>query len=484
MIICERDNCCGCGLCKSQCPCNAIEMVPDQEGFMYPEVNESKCVSCEKCKQICPVLKSIKKEEAIEVSQNQLPEIYSAYKENLEELLKSSAGGVANSIGEAVIKAGGVVFGVRYQSDYRGACFDVARNKEELDRFNESKYVESNRAYLFERLSEEVASGKKVLVIGLPCDIAAVKSLMGDSDNLYTCKLVCRSNTSRKALEEFIDNCEQDADSTVKKISLRFKEAGRPTLPTKYRIEFENGVIRTGDFTKSDYGKAFQIFARPSCFTCTAKAINNLADITIGDFQGVTADSPLAKINGVSLVCVHTQKGQNLLSTTDNLCLNKVDAEITWKYNWMIYTSIPKSPFRDGFSEGFIHEGLRIACSRLCEEQNKILDQIKDEYLESDKPVAVWGAGDTTEYLFDRLEMEKWNIISIYDGSKMKIGRKFRHHIVEDIKSIKDRRNEIDTLIIMIPSEDEIKLERELNKYGWNGKMIHVGKYKFYREEV
>ncbi len=484
MTICEKNNCCGCGLCQFECPYNAIEMVPDEEGFMYPEINEDKCISCGKCKQICPVLNSMKNENTVELGKNQLPEIYSAYKNDLEELLKSSAGGVANSIGKAIIKAGGVVFGVRYQSDYRGACFDVATNKNELDKFNESKYVESNREYLYEKLSEEVASGKKVLVIGLPCDIAAVRSLLGTPDNLYTCKLVCRSNTSQKALEEFIDYCEQNAGSKVKKLSLRYKEAGRPTLPTRYRIEFENGAIRTGDFTRSDYGKAFQIFARPSCFACKAKSRDDLADITIGDFQGVTAESSLAKINGVSLVCVHTQKGRNLLGATENLCLKKVDAETVWKYNWMIYTSIPKSPFRDVFSKRFTDEGLRFACSQLCKEQNNVLDQIKREFLESDKAVAIWGAGDTTEYLFDRLEMEKWNIISVYDGSKMKIGKSFRNHLIKDIKSIKEDCNEIDALIVMIPSEDETKLECDLNKIGWSGKMIHVGKYKFYREEV
>lgn len=483
MIICEKSSCCGCGLCKSQCPCNAIEMVPDAEGFMYPEINDRKCISCGKCKQVCPILKDSRITENENSNKNVLPEIYSAYKYELQELLKSSAGGVANSISKIIIKDGGVVFGVRYEDDYRGVCFDLAKCEDELYKFSESKYVESDRSCLFEKLPEAIASGKKVLVIGLPCDIAAVRSLVGNPDNLYTCKLICRSNTSKKALTEFIDKCEYDADSKVKKLSLRFKEAGKPTLPTRYRIEFSDGTIRTGDFTKSDYGKAFQILARPSCFHCAAKEKNDLADLTIGDFQGLTADNPLSKINGVSVVCVHTSKGRDLLNATDDLCLEKVDSDVIWKYNWMIYTSIPKSPFRDDFSKLFVEEGLRNTCDQLCKEQNKILDQIKSKYSETGKAVAIWGAGDTTEYLFDRLEMEKWNIVSVFDGSKMKIGKKFRNHVIRDINLVSTVNSETDTLIVMIPSEDETKLNQVLKTAGWNGQIIHVGKYKFYREE-
>lgn len=483
MTICEKSSCCGCGLCKVQCPSHAIEMMPDAEGFLYPEIDDARCISCGRCGRVCPVLKNDGKEETAGAAQTQLPEIYAAYKKELEELLASSAGGVADSISKIIIGDGGVVFGVRYQDDYRGACFDMAKQAEELRRFNESKYVESDRSRLFETLPGEIASGRKVLVIGLPCDIAAVRALAGYPDNLYTCKLICRSNTSKKALQEFIDKCENDAGSAVKRLSLRYKEKGRATLPTRYRIEFENGKVRTGDFTRSDYGKAFQIFARPSCLRCQAKKQRDSADITIGDFQGLTADNPLSKVNGVSLVCLHTDKGRELLQNAKDLCLQKADSETAWGYNWMIYTSIPESPFRDDFSRRFVDGGLRFACSRLCKEQNTILDQIKKEYMASGKAAAVWGAGDTAEYLFDRLEMEKWNIVAVFDGSKMKIGKPFRNHVVKDIKTISGMGRMIETLFVMIPSENEAKLERSLKEIGWDGRVIHVGKYKFYREE-
>lgn len=483
--ICEKRKCCGCGLCSVQCPVQAIRMSPDEEGFYYPVINQNICISCGRCESVCPVLKYDKVAffDSIDRKNGRYPLAYSAYKKDIKELLRSSAGGVANSIGKSFIKSGGVVFGVRYKEDYRGAEYALARDINEIEAFNESKYVESDRNKLFEYIVNEIRR-KKVLVIGLPCDIAAVRSLVGNPDNLYTCRLICRSNTSGKALNEFIDRCESEASSTVSRLSLRYKEVGRPTLPTRYKIEFKNGSVRTGDFTKSDYGKAFQIFARPSCLSCFAKHGNVSADITVGDFQGLNPNDELYKVNGVSLVYCFTDKGNELIKNTPDLCIENVDYESTWKYNWMIYTAIPESPFRKSFSERFTRNGLRAACHELCVKQNEILDSLQGEYMDTGKPVAIWGAGDTAEYLYERLNMDRWNISRVFDGSKMKHGKLFKTHVIEDITKVGEFSDKIDALILMIPSENEEKLEKLLKNYGYFGKLIHVGKYKFYREET
>ena len=53
--IIEKKDCCGCGLCASICPKHCIEMVEDEEGFVYPKVNEDLCINCGLCSYICPV---------------------------------------------------------------------------------------------------------------------------------------------------------------------------------------------------------------------------------------------------------------------------------------------------------------------------------------------------------------------------------------------------------------------------------------------
>ena len=39
----QKEDCCGCTACKHICPKRAIEMKPDEEGFLYPEINQDEC---------------------------------------------------------------------------------------------------------------------------------------------------------------------------------------------------------------------------------------------------------------------------------------------------------------------------------------------------------------------------------------------------------------------------------------------------------
>jgi len=49
----KRENCCGCSACYAICPANAIIMEFDEEGFLYPIVDVSKCIGCFKCLSVC-----------------------------------------------------------------------------------------------------------------------------------------------------------------------------------------------------------------------------------------------------------------------------------------------------------------------------------------------------------------------------------------------------------------------------------------------
>lgn len=50
----KKEECCGCTACYAICPKSAISMVMDEEGFEYPQVDNSKCVSCYMCLAVCP----------------------------------------------------------------------------------------------------------------------------------------------------------------------------------------------------------------------------------------------------------------------------------------------------------------------------------------------------------------------------------------------------------------------------------------------
>lgn len=94
--ITSKEDCCGCTACKNICPKNAIEMVSDEEGFLYPKVNKKKCIDCGLCKKVCPVInkKNIeKKAQKAFIVQNK--------NEKIRE--QSTSGGVFSAIAEYVI---------------------------------------------------------------------------------------------------------------------------------------------------------------------------------------------------------------------------------------------------------------------------------------------------------------------------------------------------------------------------------------------
>ena len=43
IVVKNKADCCGCTACYSVCPKKAISMQQDQEGFLYPFVEISKC---------------------------------------------------------------------------------------------------------------------------------------------------------------------------------------------------------------------------------------------------------------------------------------------------------------------------------------------------------------------------------------------------------------------------------------------------------
>ena len=61
----NKKDCCGCTACKNICPKDAIDMIEDEEGFLYPVVNKDQCINCGLCEKICPI---INKKEKIAIS--------------------------------------------------------------------------------------------------------------------------------------------------------------------------------------------------------------------------------------------------------------------------------------------------------------------------------------------------------------------------------------------------------------------------------
>lgn len=52
--ICPTTDCTGCSACFSICPRHAVTLIPDQEGFLHPQIDQDLCIDCDLCRKACP----------------------------------------------------------------------------------------------------------------------------------------------------------------------------------------------------------------------------------------------------------------------------------------------------------------------------------------------------------------------------------------------------------------------------------------------
>lgn len=69
----RKEECCGCTACYAICPQSAISMAEDEEGFEYPQIDESKCVRCYQCIKVCPIKASLGRNERSNCEKRKIP---------------------------------------------------------------------------------------------------------------------------------------------------------------------------------------------------------------------------------------------------------------------------------------------------------------------------------------------------------------------------------------------------------------------------
>ena len=132
----KKIECCGCTTCKNICPTKAIEMIPDEEGFLYPDINQVLCIDCGRCRNVCAF------QNGYNTSNNlRTPKVYAAKHKNENVRMNSTSGGAFTAISDYVLGNKGIVFGVAFDENMN-AVHGRANSAEERDKFKGSKYVQ------------------------------------------------------------------------------------------------------------------------------------------------------------------------------------------------------------------------------------------------------------------------------------------------------------------------------------------------------
>ena len=220
--ITDKRECCGCTACQSICKKGAIEMLPDEEGFLYPSVDMDKCIQCGLCEKVCPIVK-----RKNTIRENSYLDLFALRIRNHDVLMKSSSGGAFSAIAEYVISQGGIVVGATYNEKMQ-VIHSFADNFDEYEKMRGSKYSQSNIIGVFKRckeiLSSEKTKNRLLLFSGTPCQIHGLKSfLIHDYKNLITVDIVCHSIPSPMVFEDYIKFVNNHFKDRLTNLQMRYK---------------------------------------------------------------------------------------------------------------------------------------------------------------------------------------------------------------------------------------------------------------------
>lgn len=342
--ICHKQVCTGCGACAQRCPAGCIEMRADAEGFLYPQIDNEKCLHCGLCQKVCPVANGAQ-------SQSEKIQCFSAANQNREIRKNSSSGGIFTAVAEKILDMGGVVFGAAFEPDF-SVAHKMAQNRQELEGLRKSKYVQSKIGDTYPQAKRLLEQGKPVLYTGTPCQIGGLRAFLGrEYDNLYTMDFICHGVPSPTVWENYLREKEKEANSKAVSVSFREKTLGWRRF--SLHISFENGQVYTKPVDEDPYLRGFvaNLFLRLSCGSCAFKGSRNQSDITVADHWGVKDSGAIAHVeDGVSLLLLRTAKGKQLLQWIQSaIDCCEADCQLALKNNQSAIKSVRHNAFRKKF---------------------------------------------------------------------------------------------------------------------------------------
>ena len=149
--------CSGCGACAQACSHKALTMQPDEEGFLYPILDEEKCIQCGLCDVICPMIGENHQE-----NMNSEGSAYLVTTKDRNLALNSATVGLCTYLSKDCIQDDGVSFGVVLNESEWKANHVCADNANMVERMRNSKYLQSETRNTYSEV-KSLLNDKKII---------------------------------------------------------------------------------------------------------------------------------------------------------------------------------------------------------------------------------------------------------------------------------------------------------------------------------
>lgn len=345
----DKAQCSGCYACCNICPVDAIRMKVNEEGFWYPSVDETACIHCGRCIQVCQIDNS--KPPKVDMD----TEAYACMNLDNGKRLASSSGGIFIELAQYVISHDGIVFGAAFDKDLK-LRHTYASTMEGCRAFMGSKYLQSQIGRSYSDAKRFLDQKKMVLFTGTPCQIHGLKLFLGrEYANLITADLACHGVPSPAVFDKYISDLEQQHHGKVTSFYFRSKKKGWNNFCTEVHFDTQEQRIQSHNECPFDKGFLTNLYLRPSCYVCKNKGDNRYSDLVMGDYWGIEkVHKEMSDDQGVSVLFVRTEKGRHIFDAIKGnfKCLNGDDS-YGYTENIAISKPVPMNPHRDDFFVDF-----------------------------------------------------------------------------------------------------------------------------------
>lgn len=299
--------CTACGACAAVCPKKCISMEERKFGGVFPVINKQKCIKCHSCEKNCPILQIPTFEKNINA--------YAASSTDEEQRRTSASGGIAYALYEKAIDSGFVCVGASLNSDF-SVTHKLAKDYSSLFPYKNSKYVFSDAYGAYPFIKDLLKNKQKVLFIGLPCQVAALKKMFPKVKELFLVDIVCHGSVPTNYLKQHIAFLEKKLKN--KAVNLFFRDPTYGTSSYYFSLYNKNGECfyckRTIDGELYNYGFHKMITYRENCYNCRFARPERISDLTLGDFHG---NGDMRYWNdshsNVSVIITHTNRAESLI---------------------------------------------------------------------------------------------------------------------------------------------------------------------------
>lgn len=349
------------------------------------------------------------------------------------------------------------------------ALYKRAETLPELIPFKGSKYIMSEAdPQIYPQVKADLAKGRKVLFVGCPCEVDALKCYLGEDDkNLITCDLICHGATSPLALSQYVERVQAAAGSRAISCTIRAKKDGT-WIPYYIYLGFEDGGAYMAPLGETDVNAAFNNLKRPSCHQCHFKHPHSAADFTAGDHLGINKEDAGYHPAGVSVIFVHSEKGASFIRGLRGFSLREETYEKAAGIQRALDASIDKSIYYSDFRRILLQEGLASAAQYVRDAKAKAFHDIITSAAQcadaENGPFdcVIWGVGQHFELTYETILacIPNARIVAVVD--KYKTGERHGVHIIQGaqlaqigfdhvfITTISGRHEAVDTLKLIL----------------------------------